>query len=381
MTGKGKNSLCVHEGEIKDTQFGGAVSPIFMASSYPFLDVDQNRYPRNFNTPNQEVVAKKVAALENAEAGLSFGSGMAAIATALLAFLKAGDHAIFPNAIYGGTYNFVVKEFPEYGIEYDFTDGVEPSDFEAKIKKNTKVIYLETPSNPLLTITDIKSVAALAKSNGLITMIDNTFASPINQTPIDLGIDIVMHSATKYLGGHSDILAGVVVGKKDHIQRVRAKGINFGGNLSDFMAYLLERSIKTLAVRVKKHNENARILATYLEAKPEVKKVYYPGLKTHCGHDIAKAQMHDFGGMMSFELEENLDAVAFQKALRMIKPSLSLAGVESTILLPTLTSHSLMSKEDRKKTGINDHLLRFSVGIEDAEDIQADIDQALKAIS
>ncbi|MDZ7612835.1 MAG: PLP-dependent aspartate aminotransferase family protein [Flavobacteriaceae bacterium] len=380
MAKKGKDSVCIHSGEIKDTQFGGAVSPIFMASSYPFLEVEQRRYPRNFNTPNQEVISRKVAELENAEAGLSFGSGMAAIATSLLAFLKQGDHAIFPNAIYGGAFNFIVKEFPDYGIEYDFTEGLEIKDFQNKIKSNTKVIYIETPSNPLLAITDIKAVASLAKKHGLVSMIDNTFASPLNQTPIDLGIDISIHSATKYLGGHSDILAGVVVGSKAHIDQIRAKGINFGGNLSDFMAYLLERSIKTLGVRIRKHNENAQILAEFLFNEKRIATVYYPGLKTHPGHAIAANQMHGFGGMMSFELNKEIDAVAFQKALKLIKPSMSLAGVESTILMPSLTSHSLMSSKERENIGIAQNLLRFSVGIENPEDIIADLAQALDRV-
>ena len=381
MAKKGKDSVCIHSGEIKDTQFGGAVSPIFMASSYPFLEVEQRRYPRNFNTPNQEVVSRKVAELENAEAGLSFGSGMAAIATSLLAFLKKGDHAVFPNAIYGGAFNFIVKEFPDYGIEYDFTEGLDVQDFQNKIKSNTKVIYIETPSNPLLAITDIKAVASLAKKHELVSMIDNTFASPLNQSPIDLGIDISIHSATKYLGGHSDILAGVAVGSKAHIDRIRAKGINFGGNLSDFMAYLLERSIKTLGVRVRKHNENAQILAEHLLKEKRVGAVFYPGLKSHPGHAIAAEQMHGFGGMMSFELIKEIDAVAFQKSLKLIKPSMSLAGVESTILMPSLTSHSLMSAKERESIGIAQNLLRFSVGIENPEDIIADIGQALNSLS
>jgi len=306
---------------------------------------------------------------------------MAAIATSLLAFLKQGDHAIFPNAIYGGAFNFIVKEFPDYGIKYDFTDGLEIKDFQNKIKSNTRVIYIETPSNPLLAITDIKAVASLTKKHGLVSMIDNTFASPLNQSPIDLGIDISIHSATKYLGGHSDILAGVVAGSKAHIDQIRAKGINFGGNLSDFMAYLLERSIKTLGVRIRKHNENAQILAEFLFKDKRVAAVYYPGLKTHPGHAIAAQQMHGFGGMMSFELHKDIDAVAFQKALKLIKPSMSLAGVESTILMPSLTSHSLMSSKERESIGIAQNLLRFSVGIENPEDITADIEQALNRVS
>jgi len=377
MIKKGKHTVCLHTGEIKDTQFGGAISPIFMASSYPFLEVDTVRYPRYFNTPNQEVIAKKIAALEHAEAGLPFASGIAAISTTLFAFLKQGDHVVFQNEIYGGAYNLVQEEFANFGINYSFTNGVSVEDFEREINKNTKVIYIETPSNPLLTITDIKAIANLAKKHNIVTMIDNTFASPINQTPLDFGIDISIHSATKYLGGHSDILAGVVAGSKDHIHKIFNKGKNLGGNISDFMCYLLERSIKTLGIRVDKHNENAQIIAKFLSNHSAIKKVYYPGLQDHPNHKIAKAQMNGFGGMLSFELNEDLDATKFQKSLKLIKPSMSLAGVESTILMPTLTSHALLSKEERKKQGISDNLLRFSVGIENVEDIITDLEQAL----
>ncbi len=378
MKKKGTNTICIHEGEIKDTQFGGAVSPIFMASSYPFLDTDVKRYPRYFNTPNQEVIAKKTAALEHAEAGLPFASGIAAISTTLFAFLKQGDHVIFQNEIYGGAYNLVQEEFDNFGIHYSFTKGIEPNDFEELIKENTKVIYMETPSNPLLTITDIKAIAQIAKKHNIISMIDNTFASPINQTPLDLGIDISIHSATKYLGGHSDILAGVVVGTEEHIHKIFNKGKNLGGNISDFMCYLLERSMKTLGVRVAKHNENAQLVAEFLDKHDLVEKVYYPGLINHPNHHIAKEQMHGFGGMMSFELKEILDAEKFQKNLKMIKASMSLAGVESTILMPSLTSHALLSTEERKKQGISENLLRLSVGIENIEDIIADLNQAFK---
>jgi cystathionine beta-lyase len=380
MKNKGKHTICIHDGEINDTQFGGAVSPIFMASSYAYMDIEVVRYPRMFNTPNQEVISKKIAALEHAEAGLPFASGMAAISNALLAFLSPGDHIVFQNEIYGGTYRFATEELLNMGINYSFTDGIDVPDFENKITNKTKVIYIETPSNPLLTITDIEAIAKLAKKYNIITMIDNTFASPINQTPLDFGIDISIHSATKYLGGHSDMLAGVVVGKKEHIEKIFKKGVNLGGNISDFMCYLLERSIKTLGVRVEKHNENAQIVAEFLTDHPNVKCVYYPGLPDHPNHDIAKKQMHGFGGMLSFELQDEFDAKDFQRSLQMIKPSMSLAGVESTILLPVLTSHMSLSEEDKKKQGISDSLLRLSVGIENIEDIIEDINQALKKI-
>ncbi len=378
MKKKGKHTTCIHEGEIKDTQFGGAVSPIYMASSYAYIDADPIRYPRYFNTPNQQALGKKIAALENAEAGLPFASGMAAISTTLLAFLSKGDHIVLANEIYGGAFNFVVEEFEKMGIDYSFTKGVAVSDFEAQLKPNTKVIYIETPSNPLLTITDIQAVAGLAKKHGLISMIDNTFASPINQTPLDLGIDISIHSATKYLGGHSDILAGAVAASEEHIHQIFNKGKNLGGNLSHFISYLLERSIKTLALRVEKHNKNAQLMAEYLDSLTAISKVYYPGLKSHKNHHLAKQQMHGFGGMLSFELKDGLEAVAFQQQLQLIKPSLSLAGVESTILQPAKTSHALLTPEQREAVGISDNLLRLSVGIEDVDDLLDDINSALK---
>jgi len=378
MKKRGLNTICTHDGEIKDIQFGGAVSPIFMASSYPYMDVEVKRYPRYFNTPNQEALGNKIAALEHAEAGMPFASGMAAISTTLLAFLQQGDHVVFQNEIYGGAFNFVVEEFEKFGIDYAFTKGVAIADFECEIKHNTKVIYIETPSNPLLTITDIKAVAELAKKYNLVSMIDNTFASPANQTPIDFGIDIVLHSATKYLGGHSDICAGAVASTTEHVNTIFQKGKNLGGSISDFMCYLLERSIKTLGLRVAKHNENALVIAQYLESHKAVKKVYYPGLESHPNHNLAKSQMSGFGGMLSFELKDDLDANVFQKALKMIKPSLSLAGVESTILLPAETSHALMGKKARVAQGISDTLLRFSTGIEEVADIIEDLEQAFE---
>jgi len=291
---KGKHTVCIHEGQIDDSQFGGAISPIYMATSYPFLDVEEKRYPRYFNTPNQEVVGIKVAALENAESALPFSSGMAAITTSLFTFLESGDHVVFQNEIYGGSHHLVLEEFSKYGIEYSFTKGLLADDFEREIKANTKVIYIETPSNPLLSITDVKAIAKLAQKHGIVSMIDNTFASPLNQTPLDFGIDLSIHSATKYLSGHSDISAGIVAGSKVLVDKVMHKGRNFGGNLSDFMCFLLERSIKTLGVRIEKHNENAQYIAEELASNELIKKVYYPGLISHENHELAKEQMHGF---------------------------------------------------------------------------------------
>ena len=240
----GINTICTHIGEVKDEQFKGAISPIYMSTSYAFDGVDVKRYPRYLNTPNQEALCKKIAALEKTENALIFGSGMAAVSTTLFAFLKQGDHIVLQQTLYGGTYNFVLEEFKKFGIEYSFTKNLSIDSFRNEIKSNTKVLYIETPSNPLLTITDMQAVADLAKEKGIVTMIDNTFASPINQTPIDFGIDIMIHSATKYMGGHSDILAGAVATTNEHTERIWKTAINFGGSLSDFTVWMLERSLK-----------------------------------------------------------------------------------------------------------------------------------------
>ena len=373
----GINTICTHSGELEDTRFKGAVSPLYMSTSYAFEDVETKRYPRYFNTPNQQALTKKMAALENGEAALIFGSGMAAVSTSLLAFLKQGDHVVLQKTLYGGTSNLIVEEFGKYGIKFSFTKDLSPEAFEKEIKDNTKVIYIETPSNPLLTITDITAVAELSKKHGLVSMIDNTFASPVNQNPIDLGIDVVIHSATKYMGGHSDILAGTVISTEEYVDRIFQLAKNFGGSLSDYTVWLLERSLKTMGIRVRAQNENAGKLANYLHQHDLVAQVYYPGLESHPDHELAKKQMKGFGGMMSFELKD-LDAKAFMDNLKLIKPSMSLAGVESTILSPTKTSHALLTAEERADQGIKDGLLRFSVGIEETEDLIADLEQALE---
>ena len=379
-TYKGINTICTHTGEIKDEQFQGAVSPIYLSSSYAFMDVDVKRYPRYFNTPNQEGLSKKIAALEKTEAGMIFGSGMAAVSTALLAFLRNGDHVVLQETLYGGTYNLVVEEFEKYGITYSFTEDLSEAAFAKAITPQTKVIYIETPSNPLMKVTDMKMVAALAKKHGIVTMIDNTFASPVNQNPADFGIDIMIHSATKYMGGHSDICAGAIAASQEHMDRIWGLAKNLGGSLSDMTVWMLERSMKTMAIRVKAQNRNAKKIAKWLDKKDEISRVYYPGLKSHPDYKLAKKQMSGFGGMMSFELAAHIDAEDFQKALQLIKPSMSLAGVESTMLCPAQTSHFLLGEEERAKQGIADGLIRFSVGIEEKEDLMEDINQALKTV-
>lgn len=374
----GINTICTHIGEVEDKQFKGAISPLFMSNSYAYENVEVLRYPRYFNTPNQEALCKKIAALEKTAAGLIFGSGMAAISTALLAFLNKGDHVVVQQTIYGGAYNFIVEEFPKYGIEFDFTKGFSKEDFSSKIKANTKVIYVETPSNPLMKITDLEMIASLAKESNLTSIIDNTFASPINQTPSDFGIDVIIHSATKYLGGHSDICAGAVAASNEQIEKIWNVAKNLGGSLSEYTVWLLERSMKTLAIRVKAHNKNAKKIARWLHQHPLVDHVYYPGLKTHSHYKLAKKQMKGYTGMLSFELNESVNSETFLKSLALIKPSMSLAGVESTILAPSKTSHALLGEEERKNQGISEGLLRLSVGIEDTKDLLLDLEKAFE---
>ena len=376
MTTKQFNTQCVHEGQLEDSQFKGGVSPLYMATNYSFGE-EKKRYPRYFNTPNLEAVAQKVAALEGAEAGLVFSSGMAAISTTMLSYLSQGDHVVLQNDLYGGSRNFVKTEFPKYGITYTFTEGLEVADFEKAIQTNTKGIYLETPSNPLLKLVDLKAVAQLAQSRGLWTMIDNTFASPVNQNPIAFGIDVVMHSATKYLGGHSDISGGIVVGNRTVIERVFDSAKNLGGNMSEFSAWLLERSIKTLALRVQAQNANAQQIAEWLQDNAAVDQVYYPGLKTHPDHQLATQQMKGFGGMLSFSLQPGKSVERFLENLQLIKPVMSLAGVESTALSPRLTSHALLTEEERLAQGISPQLIRFSTGIEAVSDLLNDLETAL----
>jgi cystathionine beta-lyase len=330
-----------------------------MSTSYAYEDVDIKRYPRYFNTPNQEALGKKIAALEHTGAALIFGSGMAATSTALLAFLQQGDHMVISRQTYGGTQNLLQEEFAKYGIEYTFIEGTGKADFEAAIRPNTRLLFLETPSNPLLQITDLEALAGLARARGLVTLIDNTFASPVNQNPADFGIDVIIHSATKYMGGHSDICAGAVAASAEHIERIFHLAKNLGGSLSDYTVWLLERSLKTMGLRVKAQNENALRLARYLKEHADIDQVYYPGLEDHPGHEVARRQMRGFGGMLSFELAPELHLDTFVRSLNWIKPSMSLAGVESTL------------------TGIRDGLIRFSTGIEDFEDLRADLEQAL----
>lgn len=374
---KSKLTRSVHAGSFGDPQFRGTVTPIFPSSAYDYEEVaGGTMYPRYFNTPNQQAVAEKLAALENAEEGLVLSSGMAAILTSIFAIIKKGDHAIFQNDLYGGTFNAVVTELPRYGMEYTMVDAGDPENFQKAIRPETKLIYIETPSNPTLKITDIKAVAAIARKHGLITIIDNTFASPVNQNPFELGIDIVAHSGTKYIGGHSDICCGAVLTSKTLAAKIRNSAIHFGGSLDAHTCWLVERSLKTIVLRVRQQNNNALAIASDLANDPRIGKVYYPGLPSHPGHAVAKAQMPGgFGGMLSFEVKA--DAHQFMDRLRLIKRAISLGGVETTITSPAKTSHVKMSEADRQAIGVTDKLVRLSVGIEDASDLLEDIKQAL----
>lgn len=374
MKSSSKLTQSVHAGSPGDPLYGGVVNPIYLSSAYDYEETV--RYPRYYNTPNQLAVAEKITALENGEDGLVFSSGMAAIMTSLFAMVKMGDHIIFQNDLYGGTHHAALHELNRYGITYTMVDATDPSNFEKAIRKETKVIYIETPSNPLLKITDIKKVAAIAKKHKLVTIIDNTFASLVNQNPIDLGIDIVTHSGTKYIGGHSDLCCGLMVSSKKLTNKIKASAMHFGGSLDAQTCYLVERSLKTIVLRVNQQNSNAMTIARFLETESKVGKVFYPGLKTHPLHSIAKKQMPGgFGGMLSFEVKGSPDK--FMKKLKYIKRAVSLGGVESTINSPMRTSHSKLTAEERKAVGISDKLVRFSVGIEDPTDLINDIKQAL----
>jgi len=368
---------CVHSGGISDDKYFGNITPIYPSITYNYLKSDV--YPRYFNTPNQLSVCKKIALLENAEDAVLFGSGLAAVASSMFSLLKTGDHVILQKSLYGGTINLVNTEFKKFKISYDYVDVSNKEELESCLNDNTKIIYIESPSNPLLSITDIKAISKFAKQNNLISIIDNTFASPVNQNPIELGIDLVIHSATKYLGGHSDILAGTICGSNELISSIKKSGLNFGSNISEYVAWLLERSIKTLSVRVLKQNENAFEVALFLDGHKSINKVYYPGLVNHDKYETAKDQMNGgFGGMVSFELNDNINSDDFVKSLKVIQPTMSLAGVESTITSPIQTSHKKMDPVERDKIGITKNLLRLSVGIEDTDDLIKDLSNSLE---
>lgn len=370
-----KATICVHTPGPRT----GAITPIDPSTANKYMGMDDVYYPRYFNTRNQEVIVQKLARLEQAEDGLIFSSGTAAISSALFAFLRHGDHIILSDELYGGTHKLAVEEFEKFGITFDFVAVNDGERLAAAIRPNTKLIYFETPSNPLLSVTDIRRVVAIAKQHGILTMVDNTFATPICQNPIALGVDVVAHSGTKYLGGHSDLSFGALLTSTALKMVIHKHCTNYGGSLNSIDCYLVERSLKTLALRVDRQCANAMRLAEFLVGHPAVQTVYYPGLSSHPGHQVAREQMNGkFGAMLAFELADGARTKQFLQKLSVIEPMVSLGGVESTICQASETSHKKMPREQRLKIGVTDELLRLSVGIEDAGDLIDDLERALE---
>jgi len=371
----------VHAGEPSPRIGGAVVMPVFQSAMYETWgekSYDDTTYIRLNNTPNAKALSEKLAALENADAALVTASGMAAITTTLLTVLSNGDHLLAQDCLYGGTHDFVTRDLGQFGITYDFINGDDPKDWEKKVRPNTRAIYVETISNPLMQVPDLEAIVEFARRRRLISIIDNTFASPINYRPIEHGFDLSVHSATKYLNGHSDIVAGAVIGSADLIDKVTHRLNHLGGSLDPHAAFLLHRGVKTLALRVKQHNENALQVARYLEKHRRLERVNYPGLETHPNHSRAKRLFDGYGGMMSFELKGGVeDAEQFMRRVKLPIVAPSLGSVETLITRPARTSHSGLLAEDRRKLGISDRLIRFSVGIESATDIIADLEQAL----
>ena len=374
----------VHSGEPDPLILGAVAMPIFQSATFEYggeTSYHDIKYIRLNNTPNHHALHQKLASLENAEAAVVTASGMAAITTSLLTILSTGDHLLAQDCLYGGSHDFFTKDLGQLGISFDFIDGDKPETWEAKLKPNTKAIYVEAMSNPLLQVTDLEATVSFARKHNLVSMIDNTFASPVNFRPAERGFDLSLHSCTKYLNGHSDLVAGSCIGKSELIDRIRHKLNHLGGTLDPHAAFLLHRGMKTLALRVRHQNESALKLAQFLEASSKVEKVNYPGLESHPQHLRARALFDGFSGMMSFEVKGGAESAGtLMSALHIPIIAPSLGGVETLITRPSTTSHSGLSPEDRAKVGITDSLIRLSVGIEATEDLIEDFDQALKQI-
>ncbi len=373
-----KETQCIHSGNYRDEATRGLNTPIFTSSSFEYLDRTAIPYPRYFNTPNQDAVIRKMCALEGAADGVLFSSGMAAMSTAILSAAGSGDHLVMMDELYGGTHNFATEDFQRLGIRCSFA-ATEAEAIIAAVLPETKAIVIESPTNPLLSIVDILKVADFARQRGITTIIDNTFASPMNQNPIALGIDIVVHSGTKYMGGHSDLCCGIALASTEKTAAaIRKLACHLGGSLDANACYLLERSLKTLALRMERQCQNAQCVAEHLSAHPAVQTVNYPGLPGFKGHATARQQMQAFGAMLSFELDESVvSAQRFLRRLQLIRPAVSLGGVETIICAPAETSHAKMTPAERARVGISDSLLRLSVGIEHVTDLIADLDQAM----
>ena len=381
----------IHAGEEQGKHFGSISVPIYNASVFAFDDADEAAAIHNFEkegyfygrlgNPTQEALEKAVCQLERGESALAFASGMAAVTAALLTVLKAGDHIVAPESHYSTTGSFFEYLSESFNIETTYIDQTDAENYRNAIRENTKVLYIETPSNPTLKITDIAAVAKIAQENGITTICDNTFATPFNQSPLALGVDVVLHSATKYFGGHSDLTAGMIAGKKDFVEKARLKTTKlFGGNIAPQTAWLVLRGIKTLALRMERHNANAQRIAEFLQEHPKVSQVNYPGLASHPNHEIAKKQMRGFGGMISFDVGTVEAGKTLLNNVRLCTLATSLGGVETIIQHSASMTHAGLSPEQRLKAGVTDGLIRFSVGIENADDIISDLEQALDKI-
>jgi methionine-gamma-lyase len=386
---RGFQTRAIHGGTVRDPL--RAVSPpIYQTSTFWYatmaegaaLGADRGTgwYYTRWGNPTTRLLEERLALLEGGEDALATASGMGAITVAMLAALAPGAHAVVPRGVYQATFQFARDVLPLQGIEVTFIDAVDPAAYEAALRPTTRLLYVETPNNPLLQITDVAAVAGLARRVGAVTVVDSTFASPYNQTPLALGADLVVHSATKYLGGHSDVTAGVVVGRADLVGRARQLLRLYGAVLDPFAAWLVLRGLKTLGLRMERHNANAQRLAEFLADHPQVARVNYPGLPAHPQHAVAVRQMRGFGGMLSFEVRGGFDAgVRTCEALRTCVLAVSLGGPETLVTHPASTSSVGIPAEDRRRAGISDGLIRVSVGLEDIADLVADFDQALRA--
>lgn len=371
----------IHAGVQPDPTTGAIMTPIYQTSTYAQEKMGKNKgytYSRTLN-PTRHTLEKALSALENAEYGACFGSGLAAI-DAVLKMLKPGDEVITTNDLYGGSYRLFTSFYHTFGIKFHFIQLNELSLLEKTINANTKLIWIETPTNPMMNIFDIEAIAQVAKKSGVLLGVDNTFATPYLQTPIDLGADIVMHSVTKYLGGHSDVVMGALITNNkaiaNEIYRIQN---HFGAIAGPMDAFLVLRGLKTLHLRMQRHCENGEKLAQFLQAQPQVDKVYWPGFKTHPNHAIAQKQMRGFGGMISFSLKKDTieEAATVMERLKIFSLAESLGGVESLVSHPATMTHAAMPVEERQKLGIADSLIRLSVGIEDIDDLRNDLKQAL----
>ncbi|WP_196140452.1 methionine gamma-lyase [Aliikangiella sp. G2MR2-5] len=379
----------IHAGKVKDKQFGALSTPIYQTSTFIFDNVQQGSarfmgeeegfiYGRLGN-PTVRELEQRMAALESTEEAAAFGSGMGAVSATLLANLKKGDHVVASSALYGCTFALMNHKFPEMGIEVSFVDMTNEAEIRSQIRENTKVIYLETPINPNLVVIDLEMVAKIAKEHDLVSIVDNTFMSPVLQNPARLGIDLIIHSATKYLNGHGDVIAGITCGSKEQIENIKLTTLkDMGAIISPNDAWLIIRGLKTLSVRVERHCENAQRVAEFLEAHPSVKLVNYPGLPSHQGYSLIGKQMKAAGGTLAFEIDGTFDdAVTFMNSLQLCSIAVSLGDAESLIQHPASMTHSPYEEEERAAAGISETLIRLSVGLENVHDIISDLTQAL----